>query len=239
MIGLGAGVFLLACVRPGVPAALTPAPPPIPAPPARCREEPPAHVYPVGDSLRLAWHGDTPAQVDIPFTEVLGVLAEPEGDMATVVLTLSEGPCLVARSNVVSASSTAAALGRLAGREVSGAAVAIGQQQGASRWSAQLDPSRVGSLPKSHIDAVIRAQRRQVGYCYNRRLGADKDLGGYLSMTFVIAESGSVRSADVRASTLGDDAVGDCVAAAFRKLQFEAPEGGGIVIVTYPFWFAP
>lgn len=40
-------------------------------------------------------------------------------------------------------------------------------------------------------------------------------------------------------STLNDVRVENCVARAFRRWEFPKPSGGGIVIVSYPFYFIP
>jgi hypothetical protein len=43
----------------------------------------------------------------------------------------------------------------------------------------------------------------------------------------------------VAESTLGDRTAEDCVARAVQRVAFPEPEGGGVVIVTYPFVFNP
>jgi len=43
----------------------------------------------------------------------------------------------------------------------------------------------------------------------------------------------------VASSTMGNSQVEDCIAKAVRRWTFPSPEGGGVVIVTYPFVLAP
>jgi outer membrane biosynthesis protein TonB len=56
---------------------------------------------------------------------------------------------------------------------------------------------------------------------------------------FVISRDGSVSGAQVKSSTLNDPALESCVGDVFMSMQFPKPKGGGIVIVSYPFVFAP
>jgi hypothetical protein len=101
------------------------------------------------------------------------------------------------------------------------------------------DPLKRGSLPKEAIDAVIKANISQVRYCYNRGLENDSTLAGKVTIKFVIAASGAVSSATVKESTVPDPGVGSCITGRFMRMVFPPPEGEGIVIVSYPFVFAP
>ena len=53
----------------------------------------------------------------------------------------------------------------------------------------------------------------------------------------MISASGAVTSSSVAGSTLGNPAAESCVARAVQRIAFPQPEGGGVVIVTYPFMF--
>jgi hypothetical protein len=48
-----------------------------------------------------------------------------------------------------------------------------------------------------------------------------------------------VPSAVVQETTMKDAGVGNCIAQAVRRWTFPKPEGGGSVIVTYPFVLEP
>ena len=56
-----------------------------------------------------------------------------------------------------------------------------------------------------------------------------------MSINFIISPSGAVQSASVAGSTLGNATAEGCMSRAVRRWSFPAPEGGGIVVVTYPF----
>lgn len=100
-------------------------------------------------------------------------------------------------------------------------------------------PPPVGALPKSVIDSVVKANMRAYRTCYQRGLDLDPTLAGLVAVKFVIAKNGTVSSATTKRTTLEAPTVESCVNAAFMKLVFPPPQGGGIIIVTYPFVFTP
>jgi TonB family protein len=55
----------------------------------------------------------------------------------------------------------------------------------------------------------------------------------------VIAKDGTVTSASIKTSTLGNSKVETCLTERFETMRFPAPAGGGIVIFSYPFLFEP
>lgn len=101
------------------------------------------------------------------------------------------------------------------------------------------DPIILGALDKSLIDAVIKRHMNQIRYCYQRELNRDPSLGGKIVVKFVIARDGSVSKAETKTSTMGAPSVESCINQRFMRFQFPEPRGGGIVIVSYPFIFAP
>ena len=101
------------------------------------------------------------------------------------------------------------------------------------------DPIILGALDKSLIDAVIKRNMNQIRYCYQRELTKNPSLGGKITVKFVIAKDGSVSKAETKQSTMGNSSVEECINQRFMKFQFPEPKGGGIVIVSYPFIFAP
>ena len=101
------------------------------------------------------------------------------------------------------------------------------------------DPIILGALDKSLIDAVIKRHMNQIRYCYQRELNKNPNIGGKITIKFVIAKDGSVSKASVKSSTMGNSAVESCITGRFMRFQFPEPKGGGIVIVSYPFIFSP
>ena len=94
-----------------------------------------------------------------------------------------------------------------------------------------------GSLDKEIIRRVIRRHIAEPKECYERQLARNPELSGRMVVKFTIAATGDVESSTLQDSTLGDPRVESCVVEAVRAWKFPEPEGGGIVIVSYPFSF--
>jgi hypothetical protein len=94
-----------------------------------------------------------------------------------------------------------------------------------------------GSLSKEVIRRTIQRHTNQVRFCYEQGLSQRPDLAGRVDMQFVIAPSGAVQAAEVASSTLQEARTENCIRDAVRRFAFPAPDGGGVVIVRYPFVF--
>ncbi len=97
----------------------------------------------------------------------------------------------------------------------------------------------LGSLDRAQVDEVVRRHLNQIRYCYQRELTKAPDLMGKVVVRFVIARDGSVSTAETKSSSLGNPAVESCLNGRFMRFEFPRPAGGGMVIVSYPFIFAP
>ena len=92
-----------------------------------------------------------------------------------------------------------------------------------------------GALDRDIIRRIVRAHINEIRYCYNQGLARDPNARGRVAIQFTISGQGKVPSAVVQETTMRDAAVGSCMAQAVRRWTFPKPEGGGNVIVTYPF----
>ena len=92
-----------------------------------------------------------------------------------------------------------------------------------------------GALDRDIIRRIVRAHINEVRYCYNQALARDPNARGRVAIQFRIDGKGKVPSAVVQETTMRDAGVGNCMAQAARRWTFPKPEGGGDVIVTYPF----
>lgn len=95
-----------------------------------------------------------------------------------------------------------------------------------------------GSLPKEAIVNTIRADLKALRLCYERELMKTPTLEGKLVVKFLIGADGKVHSADDASDEPFPSAkVTACVLARFKAMKFPKPNGGGEVIVKYPFIF--
>jgi TonB family protein len=95
-----------------------------------------------------------------------------------------------------------------------------------------------GALSKEIIARTIHRHLNEVRFCYEQQLIAHPDLQGRVAVKFIIAPNGSVQAAARDHADIGSAEVERCVVDAVKRWTFPAPEGGGIVVVTYPFVFA-
>lgn len=92
-----------------------------------------------------------------------------------------------------------------------------------------------GSLSREVIRRVIRRHINEVRFCYEQELAQRPDLSGRVTVSFMISATGAVQMANVQNTTLGNARVEGCIAQAVRRWTFPAPDGGGAVLVNYPF----
>jgi len=116
----------------------------------------------------------------------------------------------------------------------------VGRRGGGNRPAVVAGMAAVrGSLSREVIRRVIRRHINRVRYCYERQLQSEPSLEGRLTIRFTIAATGNSQSAAAVADTLGSGAVQSCVVQVVRTMRFPAPNGGGVVVVSYPFVFRP
>ncbi len=96
-----------------------------------------------------------------------------------------------------------------------------------------------GKLPPEVIRRVVRQHLARFRYCYEKGLKTDPNLAGKVVARFNIKADGSVGAVSDGGSTLSDASVKSCLLLVFQGMKFPAPEGGGMVTVSYPLVFSP
>jgi outer membrane biosynthesis protein TonB len=92
-----------------------------------------------------------------------------------------------------------------------------------------------GALDKEIIRRIIRRHINEVKFCYEKELAKKPDLYGRVMIQFTISGTGAVVSSIVQSSTMNNSSVEQCIAGAVHRWEFPKPQGGGVVIVSYPF----
>lgn len=121
-----------------------------------------------------------------------------------------------------------------------------GGQTGYGKWAIVGGSTAVGlplddeatmesGLDRDQIIAVINRHRGQIVYCYEKGLQAQPDIGGRVSVSFVIGPSGRVTKANVAQSSVGSRTVENCIVSRMKSWQFPQPVGRVHVDVLYPF----
>jgi len=96
-------------------------------------------------------------------------------------------------------------------------------------------PTITGLLSPEAIRRVVLRNLGQLAHCHEQGLAQNPNASGRVTVRFVIGATGTVADAGVAASSYPNPGVGQCFANAVRRWQFPAPEGGGVVTVSYPF----
>ena len=100
-------------------------------------------------------------------------------------------------------------------------------------------PEVVGDLDSVIIRRVVHQHRRELRHCYELQLQEDHALAGIVKTNFVISPAGSIVSARISSTTLGNVQVEDCIVKRVRRWVFPEPRAGDTVKVTFPFRFYP
>lgn len=92
-------------------------------------------------------------------------------------------------------------------------------------------------LPKAAIADTINAHLSSFRGCYEAALAQDASAQGRVALHFTIDTSGAVEDVLIANTTISDPRTAMCASDVMSRLRFPKPEGGGKVIVTYPFVF--
>jgi hypothetical protein len=95
-----------------------------------------------------------------------------------------------------------------------------------------------GGLTKKEVWEVIQKHFSEVKYCYERAMIRRPDVEGKLLVAFTIGKVGNVKKYGVKASTLPDTYLKDCIQDRLVRWEFPKPRGSVTdVSVSYPFVF--
>jgi Ca-activated chloride channel family protein len=94
-----------------------------------------------------------------------------------------------------------------------------------------------GSLSKDVIRRIVHRHMSAFKLCHDKAQQRAPELGGSITIEFVVGARGKVVGAGIFDSTIEDSAMEQCVLGVVKNITFPAPEGGGTVTVRYPLVF--
>lgn len=179
--------------------------------------------------------------------------------------TTIEGAIMIARSTVATPDTNAqkdeeeGVYGGLLGEEVGGGwgygVAGVGPGGGGTGWGTIGGLGQIGNVPantsgrislgkgktsggldKAIIRRYIRRRLPRIRFCYEKELLKRPKLQGTVKLRFTIGPKGNVLAANAKGVR---PVVSRCVAKAVKTIQFPRPNGGGKVVVNYPFSFLP
>lgn len=93
-------------------------------------------------------------------------------------------------------------------------------------------------LPRDVIMSVIRRHQSEIKFCYERELQQNPKLAGKIAVSFTIDGSGNISDAQIAESGVDNANVEGCMLERIRRWKFPEPQGGGVVVVTFPWVFS-
>ncbi|MCA9538743.1 MAG: AgmX/PglI C-terminal domain-containing protein, partial [Myxococcales bacterium] len=99
-----------------------------------------------------------------------------------------------------------------------------------------------GRVDKEAVRSAIQSARPVVADCYQQALAGNAELAGTLTVKFTVVskdDEGRIRDAEIEGEGIGNPFLEMCVLKALGDTSFPVPDGGGEVVVRYPFKLAP
>jgi hypothetical protein len=94
-----------------------------------------------------------------------------------------------------------------------------------------------GPLDKEIVRRILRQNRNQMRYCYEKSLQRNPSLAGKVTVEFIVNASGEVPVSKLGASALGDSEAEACMVARAKTWTFPKSASGGLTKVSYPVVF--
>lgn len=91
---------------------------------------------------------------------------------------------------------------------------------------------------REEIKGKIKENLSSFKECYTEGLKANPKIGGKVVLDWDVDETGSVKRADVKSSTMKDPAVENCIVDKLKAMKFPPAPSGQMVNVSYPFVFS-
>ncbi|MFC1611586.1 AgmX/PglI C-terminal domain-containing protein [Myxococcota bacterium] len=94
-----------------------------------------------------------------------------------------------------------------------------------------------GCLARQVVGRVLARVQNQVRYCYEKELLKKNDLSGDIAISFKVASTGSVLSAETSASSMKNEAVETCLNRIIQRLRFPPCASQKDSEIVYPLKF--
>ncbi len=96
-----------------------------------------------------------------------------------------------------------------------------------------------GSIHKEAIRSVVRAHMNEIRSCYEKELNTNPSLTGRVMCQFRISPTGAVDFSRIETSSFANESLEKCICDSPTGWSFPKPDGGGFVVVSYPFVLKP
>lgn len=96
----------------------------------------------------------------------------------------------------------------------------------------------VNCIDKQDVDRAVKMRMDKIRGCYQRSLQRDPSLAGEIVVRFEVQRDGTIASASIKRSSIGNSGVESCVREQFLQMKFPPLSGNQTVQVTYPIVFS-
>lgn len=134
----------------------------------------------------------------------------------------------VATNGVQGGTAAAGKLGGLSAGGVGGGGVVDAIEE-ETEIGAGIDPAIIRD--------VVQKNMGRIRYCYERELAANPGLYGKVKLAWTITAGGGVVGQKIEQTTMKNSMVEGCMLRIVQRWTFPRPDGGGDVIVAFPFFF--
>jgi len=97
----------------------------------------------------------------------------------------------------------------------------------------------MGSVSAATIRSVFRRYQPKIRHVYEKALKRSPALTGKIVVKLTIGADGKVAKTEITQDTLQDASLAAELLKVLSRMRFPKPKGGGSMVVTYPFVFAP
>jgi outer membrane biosynthesis protein TonB len=135
----------------------------------------------------------------------------------------------------------AASIGDLGGTGGGGAGGSLQKKQKKLKAKIQTGAADFGTASQGDTKSIKKILKRytgQVKACYERQLKNDPDLGGKVTVSFVIQTNGKVADAEILVNTTDNVPLENCILKVIRKIRVSGDLEEDIAVESYPFIFS-
>jgi hypothetical protein len=106
-----------------------------------------------------------------------------------------------------------------------------------ARFTVKKGAPSVGNFCKqADILRVVSARQKAITYCYEKQLASNPELGGKVTLSWIINLDGTVKKIWVKGSSLKNGKVESCMTRTLKRARFTKPDGG-MCQIQFPFVF--
>ncbi len=94
-----------------------------------------------------------------------------------------------------------------------------------------------GTIDREAVLRVIKSHHPDIVRCYEKELRFKADLGGKVTVNFLIDDQGRAKNVSIKGSTIEDTSVESCIVNEYQSWRFPEAPSGDVANVSFPYTF--